>query len=188
MPLGDIHYFCIVFFNKLLMELIAVAHYTSPVGEMVLGSYKGEICMCDWVAGKKHLSNAGRVSTYIGAEFVNRRTEIIEETVMELDEYFSGERKEFSIPIHFSGTEFQCCVWSELTAIPYGEVISYSELARRIGNPSAVRAVAAANAVNAISVLVPCHRVIGVDRSLTGYGGGLEAKRYLLELEAVNRA
>jgi len=95
---------------------------------------------------------------------------------------FAGYRKIFDIPV-FYRSEFQCTVWGELMKIPYGTTISYGELARRIRNPKAVRAVASANATNPISIFAPCHRVIGSNHKLTGYGGGLDAKKGLLELE-----
>ena len=102
----------------------------------------------------------------------------------QLDEYFAGRRTAFDVPLTMIGSAFQRRVWSELRKIPYGESISYGELARRIGIPSASRAVGTANGLNPIAVIVPCHRVIGADGSLTGYGGGLERKRFLLDLEA----
>jgi methylated-DNA-[protein]-cysteine S-methyltransferase len=102
----------------------------------------------------------------------------------ELDEYFAGRRQNFDLRLMMAGSAFQRRVWSELRRIPYGEAISYGELARRIGIPSASRAVGTANRLNPIAVIVPCHRVIGADGSLTGYGGGLERKRFLLDLEA----
>jgi len=102
----------------------------------------------------------------------------------ELGRYFAGELCEFGIELAPEGTPFQRRVWSELVRIPYGETISYGELARRLSDPRAVRAVGRANATNPISILVPCHRVIGADGSLTGYAGGLERKRALLALEA----
>lgn len=105
--------------------------------------------------------------------------------VAELEEYFRGERRDFSVPLAPRGTDFQRRVWDELRRIPYGQTISYRELAARIGRPAAVRAVGRANGTNPIPVIVPCHRVIGADGSLTGYGGGLETKRRLLELEGV---
>ncbi len=101
----------------------------------------------------------------------------------QLEEYFDGDRREFSVAVEAVGTDFQRRVWRALRAIPYGKTISYGELARRIGNPNAVRAVGLANGRNPVSIIVPCHRVIGADGTLTGYGGGLERKRYLLELE-----
>lgn len=108
---------------------------------------------------------------------------MLEDAAKQLDEYFAGERRAFDIPLQFAGSEFQKSVWHELLKIPYGETISYGELARRIGSPKSVRAVANATGANAISIFVPCHRVIGSDRSLTGYAGGMEAKRKLLKLE-----
>lgn len=109
--------------------------------------------------------------------------EILLRTVRELDEYFRGERKEFDLPLLLAGSEFQKRVWQQLRHIPYGQTVSYGELAAAIGAPKSVRAVANANGANAISIILPCHRVIGSDGSLTGYGGGTDTKRYLLELE-----
>ena len=103
----------------------------------------------------------------------------------ELEEYFEGERREFSVALAPAGTPFQLRVWEALRAIPYGETISYRELAQRVGSPRAFRAVGQANGHNPISIIVPCHRVIAADRSLGGYGGGLDRKRKLLELEGV---
>ena len=102
----------------------------------------------------------------------------------QLGEYFAGERAEFELTLAPAGTPFQRLVWAALSAIPYGETISYGELARRIERPAASRAVGMANGRNPISIVVPCHRVIGADGTLTGYGGGMERKRFLLELEA----
>ena len=102
----------------------------------------------------------------------------------QLAEYFAGRRSSFEVPLAMTGTAFERRVWSALREIPYGESISYGELARRIGKPTGARAVGLANGRNPISVIVPCHRVIGADGSLTGYGGGVERKRFLLDLEA----
>jgi methylated-DNA-[protein]-cysteine S-methyltransferase len=108
---------------------------------------------------------------------------IVRETEKQLAEYFAGKRREFDIPLAPAGTEFQLATWGALRLIAYGETMSYGELARRIDRPRAVRAVGAANGANPISIIVPCHRVIGADGSLTGYGGGLHRKKRLLELE-----
>ncbi|HYM54367.1 MAG TPA: methylated-DNA--[protein]-cysteine S-methyltransferase [Solirubrobacteraceae bacterium] len=102
----------------------------------------------------------------------------------QLGEYFAGRRTDFDVPLEMEGTPFQLRVWEALREIGYGETISYGELARRIGNPSASRAVGMANGCNPIAVIVPCHRVIGANGTLTGYGGGVERKRLLLDLEA----
>lgn len=105
----------------------------------------------------------------------------------ELDQYFAGRLRRFSTPVAFHGTPFQNSVWRELLRIPYGETISYLQLARRIGNAKAVRAVGLANGANPVAIIVPCHRVIGANGSLTGFGGGLPTKRALLELEKGQR-
>ena len=144
------------------MEAIKIIRYLSPVGEMMIGSYGGNL----------------------NAEYEEGTSEVIEQAVSQLREYFQGERRDFDIPIVFTGSEFQNSVWHELMKVPYGSTISYAELARRIHHPRAVRAVASANATNPISIFVPCHRVIGSNQKLTGYGGGLDAKRELLALEA----
>ena len=103
--------------------------------------------------------------------------------VTQLREYFAGTRRTFELDLALRGTPFQVAVWEELCRIPYGDTITYAELARRIGKPSAVRAVGAANGANPIPVIVPCHRVIGSNGTLTGYGGGIERKQFLLALE-----
>lgn len=104
----------------------------------------------------------------------------------ELEEYFAGRRRAFSVPLSIHGTSFQERVWRALMQIPYGETISYGELARRIGNPKACRAVGMANHVNPIPIIIPCHRVVGAKGKLTGYAGGLEIKRILLETEGID--
>ena len=119
----------------------------------------------------------------LNAEFQEGFSDVIEIAQKQLDEYFHRERRDFDLPLLFVGTDFQKKVWCELLNIPYGTFISYGEMARRLGMPKAVRALANANGANALSVIVPCHRVVGSDGSLTGYGGGLERKRFLLDLE-----
>ena len=110
--------------------------------------------------------------------------DLVEALRSRLGAYFAGERVVFDLPLAPSGTPFQLAVWDALCGIPYGETVSYAEIARRVGRPSAVRAVGAANGRNPIAILSPCHRVIGANGTLTGYGGGLDRKRKLLELEA----
>ncbi len=109
--------------------------------------------------------------------------EAFKDVVAQLRDYFAGERQEFSLTLDPHGTPFQREVWAALQTIPYGVTITYGELARRIGKPNAVRAVGAANGQNPLPIVIPCHRVIGSDGSLTGYGGGLPIKRALLDLE-----
>lgn len=117
-----------------------------------------------------------------------RRVEKLSTDVMkQLSEYFNGERYNFDLPLAPEGTSFQLEVWNALEKIPYGETISYLDLAKRIGKPAAVRAVGAANGANPLPIVIPCHRVIGHNGKLTGYGGGLEKKQYLLSMESLYR-
>ena len=113
-------------------------------------------------------------------------TDLIKETKRQLDEYFAGKRKEFDIPTRLEGTEFQKRVWEELRKIPYGKTVTYKDIAEAVGCPKGFRAVGLANTRNPISIIYPCHRVIGSNGSLTGYGGGLDVKEKLLELERGN--
>lgn len=114
-------------------------------------------------------------------------TPLLEEAARQLEEYFAGQRKEFSLPLAPKGTEFQLRVWQALLQIPYGETRSYGELAAMVGNPKACRAVGGANHRNPLSILIPCHRVVGTKGSLTGYAGGLAIKEFLLKLESEAR-
>ena len=127
-----------------------------------------------------------RLQKTLHADYKETTSDILNETVRQLDEFFAGKRRNFTIPLLFVGTDFQKKVWNKLLEIPYGKTVSYGELARMIDMPKAVRAVANANGANAISILAPCHRIIGSDRSLTGYGGGLAAKKLLLDLETTH--
>jgi len=119
--------------------------------------------------------------------YVIKETPLIKKAAEQLREYFEGKRKIFNLPISAQGTEFQLKAWEALRAIPYGETRSYNDIAVSITNPKAVRAVGMANNRNPVVIIIPCHRVIGADGGLTGYAGGLELKKKLLELEAKNR-
>lgn len=164
-------------------RIITVQRYLSPCGVLVLGSFDDKICLCDWEGGRHRQSTELRLKRLLNAEFQEGISDVIEIAQKQLDEYFHRARRDFDLPLLFVGTDFQKQVWSELLNIPYGTTISYGEMARRLGMPKAVRALANANGANALSIIVPCHRVIGSDGSLTGYGGGLERKRFLLDLE-----
>ena len=165
------------------MKYINIKYYDSPVGEILLGSYDGKLCISDWKYRKMRRAIDSRVQKSLQAEYVEKSSEVIEETIKQLEEYFAHKRKVFDIPLLMLGTDFQKSVWEGLIKIPYGKTASYLKLAKNIGNEKAVRAVATANGANAISILIPCHRIIGSDGSLTGYAGGLDVKRKLLELE-----
>lgn len=164
-------------------NIITIKRYESPCGILILGSYGDKLCLCDWQMESHRNHVDRRLKRLLDAEFEVGTSAVIENAVKELDEFFAGKRREFDVPLLFVGTDFQKTVWNELLKIPYGKTVSYGEMARRIGNPRAVRALANANGANSISIFAPCHRVIGSDNSLTGYGGGLEAKRKLLTLE-----
>lgn len=166
------------------MHTLATTHYISLAGEMIIGSIDNHLCMCDWASrGAIHRALLQRLCLRMNAVSVSQDSDVITHAISQLDQYFAGARREFDIPVTMVGTEFQRRVWLEIARIPYGQTISYAELACRIGNPRAVRAVAAATAANPMSLIVPCHRVIGSRHTLTGYAGGLDAKRMLLHLE-----
>jgi len=164
--------------------MISMHYYKTPVGELILGSYDNKLCLADWRYRKMRSTIDNRIQKGLKSEYVEESSEILEETMKQLDEYFSNERKTFDIPLLMEGTDFQKSVWKGLMEIPYGTTASYLELSKNIGNEKAVRAVASANGANAISILIPCHRIIGSDGALTGYAGGLPAKKKLLELES----
>ena len=163
---------------------IVTKPYQSPCGLLMLGSFGDKLCLCDWQVEKHRDHVDRRLKRMLNAEFVSGTSPIISQAIKELDEYFRRERRDFTVPLLFTGTDFQKKVWNGLLDVRYGETISYAQLSERIGMPKAVRAVANANGANSMSIFAPCHRVIGSDRSLTGYGGGIDAKRYLLELES----
>ncbi len=163
--------------------MIYIQYYQTPVGEIILGSFEDKLCMADWRYRKTRNHIDSRLQQGLKAEYVERDSPVLEQTRMQLDEYFNRERKTFDIPLLMVGTDFQKQVWQGLINIPYGTTASYLELSQSIGNKKAVRAVASANGVNAISIIIPCHRVIGSHGSLVGYAGGLPAKKKLLMLE-----
>jgi methylated-DNA-[protein]-cysteine S-methyltransferase len=154
---------------------IYFTEFASPVGTLQL---RGTETALTGVFMKAHRHEPARPRDAVRDEAPLRAAR------QQMEEYFAGERREFSLALDAAGTEFQQRVWQALRAIPYSETVSYGDIARRIGNPRAVRAVGLANGRNPISIIVPCHRVIGANGSLTGYGGGLERKRFLLAFES----
>ena len=165
------------------MNTINIQYYKTPVGEMILGSYDNKLCMADWRYRKRKESIDRRVQKGLNATFVEEESSVLKLAKEELEAYFKGLRTTFDIPLLLVGTEFQKNVWQGLLQIPFGTTASYKELAQNIDKEKAVRAVASAVSANAISIFIPCHRVIGSDGSLTGYAGGLKAKKRLLEIE-----
>ncbi|MCM1522755.1 MAG: methylated-DNA--[protein]-cysteine S-methyltransferase [Muribaculaceae bacterium] len=165
------------------MEIIKITHHTTPFGEMIIGSHEDKICLCDWAVRQDRAAQDRRILSRLNGRYESGMSEVINETLAQLKEYFEGKRTAFYIPLQLVGTEFQRLVWSRLMEIPYGHTISYADVAARIGNPKAIRAAASAIAANPISIIIPCHRVVGSDNRLTGYAGGIDAKKALLDLE-----
>ena len=154
------------------------AYADSPIGRLLLRS--------DGVAlTGLYMDVPGRTARGVDEAVEDASAGPLPDTMRQLDEYFAGHRRAFDLPLRLHGTDFQQRVWKVLKEIPYGATWSYGELAKRIDNPNASRAVGLANGRNPISILVPCHRVIGADGALTGYGGGLERKRWLLAHEGL---
>lgn len=166
-----------------MQNQINIQYLKTPIGELLIGSYDGKLCICDWRYRKMRTAVDKRIQKGLNAEFVEENSPIIEMTKKQLNEYFEGSRTTFNIPLLFVGTDFQQSVWNALIQIPLGKTASYLALSKQLNNEKAIRAVAAANGANAISIIVPCHRIIGSDGSLIGYAGGLPAKKKLLELE-----
>jgi methylated-DNA-[protein]-cysteine S-methyltransferase len=157
------------------MNTIYCTQIPSPVGPLLLAGSERGLREVRFVAGRRP-QRADPEWKQDAAPF--------REAIRQLRAYFAAERKDFDLPLLLEGTDFQLRVWQSLRTIPYGETISYLQLAEKIGNPKAVRAVGLANGANPIPIIVPCHRVIGSNGSLTGFGGGLPAKQKLLQLES----
>jgi methylated-DNA-[protein]-cysteine S-methyltransferase len=168
-------------------SLILISEYKSPFGELLIGSYKEALCLCDWKYRKMRPSIDKHIKMGLGSEFHLGDSKINDQTIKQLDEYFNGTRREFTIPIRMVGSDFQKSIWKLLLEIPYGKTDSYLDLSKKFGNLKAIRAVASANGANSISILIPCHRIIGSNGDLVGYAGGLAAKKRLLKLEGLEQ-
>jgi methylated-DNA-[protein]-cysteine S-methyltransferase len=159
---------------------LACKFMESPVGRLKLVASERGLVAILW-------ENDGPRRVVLGDLREDDRQPILVETERQLKEYFAGKRQEFSLPLDMNGTPFQKSVWEALLAIPFGETRSYGQLARQLGRPSAMRAVGAANGRNPLSIVVPCHRVIGSSGKLIGFAGGLETKAQLLKMESLGR-
>ena len=164
---------------------VSLRQIDTPIGGMTLGATAGVLVLCDFTERPMMAAQLASVRRRIGPTSIGD-TPILDRAEAQLREYFAGDRTAFDLPIETPGSAFQERVWSELRRIPYGETISYRELAGRVGVPAASRAVGRANGSNRVAVIVPCHRVIAAGGGLGGYGGGLVAKRQLLELEGAH--
>ena len=165
------------------MNQIDIQYLETPWGELVLGAFDGQLCLCDWRLRKRRAAVDARVQKKLSAEFVQRDNPVLEAARRELRQYFAHERKTFDVPLMLVGSAFQQRVWRALLEIPFGQTTSYLALAETIADRNSVRAVAAANGANGLSIFVPCHRVIGSNGDLVGYAGGLRTKADLLGLE-----
>ena len=159
--------------------MIKLTKIETPLGEMTAGATRDGVCLLEFSTNSESEKLAALFNTSVEPG-ENRHLRRLRK---QLKEYFIGKRKKFSVPLVIKGSEFQQAVWKELRNIPYGITRSYLEQARSLNNPGLVRAVANANGTNRIAIVIPCHRVIGSDGSLTGYGGGLERKRWLIDHE-----
>jgi AraC family transcriptional regulator of adaptative response/methylated-DNA-[protein]-cysteine methyltransferase len=164
-------------------DRVVITMLETPLGPLLAGATDQGINFLEYTDRRMLENNLKTMRRRFGCAIVPGQHPLLERLRQELDEYFQGDQPEFKLPIAARGTPFQEKVWQELRRIPHGQTISYDELARRIGQPTAQRAVARANGMNCVAILIPCHRVIGKDGSLTGYGGGLWRKRLLLVLE-----
>jgi methylated-DNA-[protein]-cysteine S-methyltransferase len=162
---------------------INIQYFKTPFGELILGSYQDKLCLADWRYRKMRNAIDNRIKKGLNVEYIEKNSKIIKKVKLQLNEYFNKKRSKFEIDLLFIGTDFQKKVWNQLIQIPFGETYSYLELSKKLNNINAIRAVASANGANAISILVPCHRIIGSDGKLVGYAGGLPAKKNLLKLE-----
>ena len=165
-------------------NIIDLKRFETPLGTMLVCASNQGICLLEFTDRKMLETELKSIAKLLNATIIQGNNKYFDILEKQLQEYFNGERKEFSVSLHTPGTDFQNKVWSALQLIPYGQTKSYKEQAIAIGCPESVRAVANANGMNRISILIPCHRVVGSDGQLTGYGGGLWRKKYLLELEA----
>lgn len=163
--------------------VVHVDRITTPLGPMLVAATEQALCLLEFVDRRMLPNQITRIRKRFGAVFVPGTNEVIERSREEVDRYFVGGLTDFDVPLELCGTDFQIEVWEALLDIPCGETRSYADVARAIGRPAAVRAVGRANGMNAIAILVPCHRVVGADGRLTGYGGGLWRKQRLLDLE-----
>lgn len=166
-------------------DMLRTETYMSPCGGLLLGSIGDALCMCDWIVEGRTSRTVRRIGKVVKSEMTGEGSDVTAYAARQLDEFFEGRRTRFDIPLLMVGTVFQKKVWKGLLDIPFGKSVSYKELAVSVGMSGAVRAVANAVGANPVSIFVPCHRVIGADGSLTGYAGGLYAKRVVLGIEGL---
>ncbi len=163
--------------------MIKIATIESPIGALTVAAMREGICVVEFVEAGKPGVDIDGLALFYKMEKVQGTNRHIRALRKQMKDYFKGKRKEFSVPFFYHGSEFQKSVWQILLKIPYGKTITYMNLAEKLGNPKAIRAAASAVGSNPIAIIIPCHRVIGSDGNLTGYRGGLEKKRWLIDHE-----
>jgi AraC family transcriptional regulator of adaptative response/methylated-DNA-[protein]-cysteine methyltransferase len=163
--------------------MILTTYIETPIGVMVAGAVEEGICLLEFIDRRMLNTEYKDLARLLKTSVEEGENKHVKEIRKQLKEYFEGKRKEFTLPLVTPGTRFQQAVWQELLRIPFGSTRTYQEQAEALNKPDAVRAVANANGMNRISIVIPCHRIIGSDGNLTGYGGGLRRKRWLLDHE-----
>ncbi len=167
-------------------SVLNIVRFTTPIGPMFACASNKGVCLLEFTDRRMLETEFRDLCRKLDAVILPGENPHLDHLQSEIQEYFSGKRREFTVPLHTPGTEFQKSVWNSLQEIPYGETRSYKQQAIALGNRKAVRATASANGHNRISIIIPCHRVLGSDGSLTGYGGGLYRKKWLIDFEKAN--
>jgi methylated-DNA-[protein]-cysteine S-methyltransferase len=165
------------------MDIIFTHRYHSPLGELILASYNKQLCLCDWAHKTSSEQRLHLIANQLNVSLLEQMDDTLNEAVSQLDQYFLRKRTLFTLNKLLLGTVFQQSVWNALSKVPYSKTVSYQTIANKIGKPKAVRAVANACGANPLSIIIPCHRIIGSNGKLVGYAGGLEIKQGLLQLE-----
>lgn len=168
--------------------VISITRISTPLGPMLAGAVDEGICLLEFTDRRMLETQLTRLSKYLSASFVPGQSPHFSLLEAELGEYFDGKRKDFSVPLVVPGSDFQKSVWQALQNIPYGETRSYLEQANAVGNKKAIRAVARANGDNRVAIIIPCHRVIGSDGQMTGYGGGIWRKQWMIAMEGRSKS
>jgi AraC family transcriptional regulator of adaptative response/methylated-DNA-[protein]-cysteine methyltransferase len=163
--------------------VLRVTRLATPLGPMLAAATDDALVLLEFADRRQRASQVTRIGRRLGAVYVPEASPVLDQAAAEVAEYFAGARRRFTLPVRSVGTPFEQEVWSVLQDIPFGETRSYADIARQVGRPDAVRAVGRANGMNSLAIVVPCHRVVGSDGRLVGYGGGLWRKEWLLELE-----
>ena len=168
------------------MNQVDIQYCKTKIGELILGSFDDKLCLLDFRYRRMRSTVDNRIKSALNVEYLEQDNNVLKAARKQIDEYLIGKRTAFEVPILMVGSGFQKQVWNALKNVKYGETASYSDLAKNIDNEKAVRAVASANGANSLGLIIPCHRIIGTNGELVGYGGGLPVKKRLLNLEKEN--